>query len=424
MKVFSYGVRKGSFFMKLENAILMLISIVSTLYLCNGIAFLYDTRNEYNNLAKYSFNYEKLFEKPVKKENRSGREAYSDFKKKNPSGVFPMCPSLFQKLLPEQKFFPLGGKPNVKTFGCNENGYFTKYLSDRYGFRNPDSSYDTQGTSIILLGDSFLHGHCVKDGDDIAGQLRIHFEKVFTFGCYGNGFLSHYSSWRQYGKKLNPKTVLHFVYLENDLSDLERELSSYLANYLTNPNFIEEKEMSWDFENFEKLLLEKNFSYLGPEKKPSIFETYISRFNFIAFIKLTNLRKLVGLLNYSEMNRLQRIKINKAKEIISTLNRELVGDNIFYKIIFMPSFEEINAFKNKGKMPFHTKIKMELIAFIKSKNIAYLDFFDYALLLEDPLRIFPGPFQSHYGPFGYKYLANSIVKSLRFGDRPPLRVPK
>ena len=37
---------------------------------------------------------------------------------------------------------PMSGISNKKTFLCNEDGFFSSYLSDRYGFRNDNNIYD------------------------------------------------------------------------------------------------------------------------------------------------------------------------------------------------------------------------------------------------------------------------------------------
>ena len=39
------------------------------------------------------------------------------------------------------KIFPLSGISKVDTILCNENGYYSVYQSDRYGFNNPDNEF-------------------------------------------------------------------------------------------------------------------------------------------------------------------------------------------------------------------------------------------------------------------------------------------
>ena len=53
-------------------------------------------------------------------------------------------------------FFPLSGKSLSKTINCNENGYFSIFKSDRYGFNNLDKVWDQNNTEYFLIGDSFV----------------------------------------------------------------------------------------------------------------------------------------------------------------------------------------------------------------------------------------------------------------------------
>ena len=62
---------------------------------------------------------------------------------------------------------------NKKTIYCNENGYYSIYQSDRYGFNNPDEEWDNKETEYLIVGDSFTDGACVNRPNDIASVLRI-----------------------------------------------------------------------------------------------------------------------------------------------------------------------------------------------------------------------------------------------------------
>mgnify|MGYP007000047093 len=56
----------------------------------------------------------------------------------------------------------LSGISDSETIDCNENGYFSIYRSDRFGFNNPKDQWDSKNIDYILLGDSFAHGACVN----------------------------------------------------------------------------------------------------------------------------------------------------------------------------------------------------------------------------------------------------------------------
>lgn len=66
--------------------------------------------------------------------------------------------------------YPLGGVSNKTTVYNNESGKFLIYESDRYGFNNPDSEWNSREVDWLLTGDSFTHGAgTTQQGQEIAG---------------------------------------------------------------------------------------------------------------------------------------------------------------------------------------------------------------------------------------------------------------
>ena len=116
--------------------------------------------------------------------------------------------------------FPLSGVSNSKTINCNENGYFSIYQSDRFGFNNPDKEWDSKNIEYLLVGDSYAHGACVNRPNDISSVLRtISNNGVINLGISGNGPLSEYATLREYLPS-NVKNII-WIYFEGfDLMDL------------------------------------------------------------------------------------------------------------------------------------------------------------------------------------------------------------
>ena len=48
----------------------------------------------------------------------------------------------------------------MQTIHCNENGYYSTYESDRYGFNNPDEEWESSEIEYLLVGRFFTHGVC------------------------------------------------------------------------------------------------------------------------------------------------------------------------------------------------------------------------------------------------------------------------
>ena len=67
----------------------------------------------------------------------------------------------------DNKILPFSGISNARTIYCNENGYYSIYKSDRFGFNNPDEEWDKKEIEYLLIGDSFTHGACVNRPNDI-----------------------------------------------------------------------------------------------------------------------------------------------------------------------------------------------------------------------------------------------------------------
>ena len=134
--------------------------------------------------------------------------------------------------------FPLSGISNSETINCNENGYYSFYKSDRYGFNNPNAEWDKKEIEYLLIGDSFTHGACVNRPNDISSVLRTLSNKaVLNLGMGSNGPLIEYATLREYFDT-NIKKVLWVYFEGNDLANLGFEKKNILlVNYLNNLNF-------------------------------------------------------------------------------------------------------------------------------------------------------------------------------------------
>ena len=137
------------------------------------------------------------------------------------------------------KIYSLGGISYSNTVLCNENGFFATYQSDRYGFNNLDEAWEKDKIKYLLVGDSFVHGHCVNRPDDISSVLRkLSKNSVLNLGFGGNGPLIEYATLREYLKP-NVENIIWVFFDENDLKiNLKEELSSDILNkYLIDQNF-------------------------------------------------------------------------------------------------------------------------------------------------------------------------------------------
>ena len=217
-----------------------ILSIILSLYLFEGYLILKileknKLQSKFEGSQKVK---QKIYEDNTGKkfDTRNKLDIFNDLKKEYPNIKVPIIPSSY--LDQKNAIFPLSGISNARTVGCNENGYYSFSVSDRYGFNNPNYEWDTKNTEYILIGDSFTFGACVNKPNDIASGLRALSNKsVLNLGYGGNGPLIEYATLREYIRP-NVNKVIWLYYEENDLSNLIAELKDeILKNYLNDNKF-------------------------------------------------------------------------------------------------------------------------------------------------------------------------------------------
>ena len=130
---------------------------------------------------------------------RSKLEIYNDLNKTN-NYVVDIGGKYYFSMEKKENLLPLSGISNSKTIHCNENGYYSIYDSDRYGFNNPNESWDEDNIEYLIVGDSFVQGNCVNRPNDISSVLRnLSNKTVLNLGYeHHRGPLLEYASLREY----------------------------------------------------------------------------------------------------------------------------------------------------------------------------------------------------------------------------------
>jgi hypothetical protein len=256
-----------------EYMIIISFSLLISLYLFEGYLTV-DLNDKYQ-----------LYEKETGKkwDKRLPYEIYDDLRKENNEIVITARATLHENK--NNPIFSIAGISNSKTIHCNENGYYSIYQSDRYGFNNPDIEWDSNQIEFLLVGDSYTHGSCVNRPNDIGSVLRTLSNKsVLNLGYRGNGPLVEYITLREY---LTPKVKkVLWIFSANDLYNLENEMNAeILKNYLNDISFtqnlrLKQKEIDTNLKIFLKSYEER----LKKLEKKSILKE---------FIKIYNIRNLI-----------------------------------------------------------------------------------------------------------------------------------
>ena len=112
------------------NLIIVFCSILFSLYLFEIYLNVLDEKKDFKEIKK-------IYEKKTGKvfDERTSREVFEQSKDLG----FVMSVPPIVHINRHDKIFPLSGISNAKTIVCNENGYYSSYKSDRYGFNNLNS---------------------------------------------------------------------------------------------------------------------------------------------------------------------------------------------------------------------------------------------------------------------------------------------
>jgi hypothetical protein len=133
---------------------------------------------------------------------------------------------------------PLSNVANRRIVDCNESGQWSSFETDAYGFRNPPALWNSPALEVALVGDSFVSGSCVGDGEDMASGVRRQAPATVNVAVGGFGPLMALGALEEYVAPHRPKIVVWFYYEGNDLQDLLMELrDSTLRKYLEDPAF-------------------------------------------------------------------------------------------------------------------------------------------------------------------------------------------
>jgi len=299
------------------------------------------------------------------------------------------------------EFYPLSGISNKTTINCNESGDFSIYLSDRYGFNNPDSEWDKRG-GVILIGDSFTHGACVPQGKDIASQIRIISNTpVLNLGYGGNGPLQELAILTEYSIPADIKSIVWLYFEGNDLFDLVNEIDANYIPYI-NGNFKRgmakyQKEIDDNLLLFIDKKRQEREEHLKKIEKNTISQILVLR--HIRNLLKTDYRvDLVKDDNVVEINPLFEEILQRAKVLSSELGAELY-------FVYLPEFRRY--YQEKGDS-FRKMKQVKEIVF--KLNIPLIDLHkDLFSEEKKPLDLFEGGIDNHYSSNTYQRIAKEIA---------------
>ena len=301
---------------------------------------------------------------------------------------------------------PLSGVSNSVTLNCNENGYYTTFISDRYGFNNLDYEWDQKEIEYFLVGDSFVLGNCVNRPNDLTSILRkLSNKSVLNIGYSHNGPLLEYAGLREY---YHPKMKnIIWVYYENDLDDLNSELNSnILKKYIQDMNF---KQNLMNKQNEIDSIINK---VISEEINQNIslsnqFEDNLI-FKIKKFIFLWNVREMVFHKKlFKSKNKEKFIPLDKFIEIIKLAKNLANINNSNFYFVYLPA---LDRYKSKVDNTEYEFIKNSLL----NLEINFIDIHEEVFKkLNNPLILFPFELPGHYTVEGYNKVGKAIFSKIK-----------
>lgn len=335
-------------------------------------------------------------------DTRKKLEVFEDLKKNFPKAKLYLPPHnyLFVENL---DIFPVSGISKTKTLYCNENGYWFDYLSDRYGFNNPDYEWDNDKVDFLLVGDSLTMGACVNRPNDTASQLRELFDKSsINLGMGGNGPLMEFVSLKEYIPK-NTKSVIWLYSEANDNIELALELKNpILSKYLNDPNYYQNlKKKVKVIDQVSEILQKKEISN---QIKDKIRDESI-KYKILQFIQI---KKIKTLFDFKTPKVSFASKPPKEfKKILQMAKDETIKNNANFYFVYLPRFERysLDNFSNENYINIKSMVRELDLNLIDFKNVLDKE--------NKPLSYFPFGMWGHYNEKGYKLLAKTIFKNIK-----------
>ena len=350
----------------------------------------------------------------IELESRSKLETLIDITKYDFSEAIV---SVNPQMIYDDKMQVLSGISNKYTLFCNENGYFAKYFSDRFGFNNLDEEWDKE-IDFILLGDSFVHGSCVNPSKNFIGNLKkLSSKNILNLGMGANGPLMNYATLKEYFHEATPKNVIWFYEERSDIDDLRLELNKkILINYFKETSYkqnLSKRVSETDAFIYNKLnkeleMYDKNslgtFSLIGNVYKDNQIEKIIPK-----ILTLKNLR------NYFRKKKSNKIYVNNEQreknltimlDIIKRAKNFTYMNNASFYFVYLPDPNRFSYNKYDNTEYFQIK------DFLKKNEINLIDLMDDYNNLKDPKKVLPFGMPWHFSEFGYYFFSKKIFEKI------------
>ncbi len=325
---------------------------------------------------------------------------------------------LKQYRLNTDKLLPLGGIANVWTVFCNEGNRIAYYKSDKYGFNNAPGSWGRK-IKLMILGDSFMQGVCVKQNSTTGGVLRSRGLNTVSLGMVGNGPLSELAGLREYMSGAKPEYVIWTYFEGNDLDDLRSESSDpLLRKYLDEAHFSQNltqrvSEIGQVLRYYAKQdgTIKRAARYSSP-----LLSWYKLRALRVQLSVLVQSRFRFGkqpqkypeLDNNIDSRRLLAADLKLFSRVLAVAKQESEDHGVKLLFVYLPSWQSLTGNGDNGSY-------RNILGIVASMKIPSIDVTLWFKKYDDPLSLFTKtPVEyGHYSERGYELVSSAIAEAVR-----------
>ena len=281
-----------------------------------------------------------------------------------------------------REIWPIGSLSGATVVVCREGREYLSYETDERGFNNPPGTWTAPAITVAAVGNSYVHGECVPPDKNMISLLRDRIEGVLNLGVSGVSALTMLGAIREYLPAIKPRYVFWFFFEDNDLTDLMREKNSPLLSAYLKPDFTQgladlQPEIDAQYRRMADRLSAKE-----EENRKSKDRNW-----FLAVLKLSNVRLVLGLVRYrraeatAEIYGLMERVLIEADQAVRSWGGRLV-------FVYMPGPWRYHPYLKAGN---EQEIRARMTAIAAGLGLPVVDL--HSVLVEsadDPLDLFQG----------------------------------
>jgi hypothetical protein len=321
--------------------------------------------------------------------------------------MYPALADLARKL----GVAPLAPQPRTRLIHGNEGYGMVTYTTDRFGFRNADGLWDEKSIDLVLIGDSFTHGCCVRDGESFAASLASQL-KVLNLGTASNHPIHYAALAKIFVRHIKPKFVALVFYANDNGAGDQRSIfyEQYFLNEVPyfDPASTDRLDLSDGLKRFyaeSGPIVQELLDEDAPVAEPRGF---FERGNILVrakpYLSLTNVR--FELSRLTAMPRLIPGPAFSSKLAIDTLIEACRSSGCRPIVVYIPNSEFWRP------DAYAASYARSLAAYSKERGLRFVDTTDALRAIGEASYAPKGP---HLSPEGNRRVASAILAALADG---------